>query len=93
MKRNAANRPGSLTCAFKGGPVGMHSVMPSGERLRNVYIADNSIEDHDGFVMIIACQGTWRLVLTTTRKLGWVDAHDLGVGSVPGTVYHIDWSK
>lgn len=72
----------------------MHTMIPTAQPLvATSYIADNSIEDTDGFVMIVASHGTWRLVLTTSRKLGWVDAHDLGIGIFPGTVYHIDWSK
>lgn len=88
-KHNAASRPGSLTIAFKGGPVGLHHAYPTDEPGSD--IADDCIEDVDGFVMVIASVGDWRFVLTSTRKIGWVDPHDLGPSSIPGAVYHIDW--
>lgn len=91
MKRNAANKPGSLTRVFNEGPVGMYCNIPDGKSYAD--IANESIEDIDGFVMIIASRDCWRFVLTTSRKIGWVDAHDLGIGIVPGTVYLIDFAK
>lgn len=91
MKHNAANKPGSLTRVFKGGPIGLYHTYPSGEAISD--IADESVEDTDGFVMIIASVGDWRFVLTSSRKIGWVDPHDLGPSSIPGAVYHIDWPR
>lgn len=89
MKHNAANKPGSLTRPFKGGPVGLYHAYPSGDVISD--IADDSIEDVDGYVMVIASVGDWRFVLTSSRKIGWVDPHDLGPSQVPGAVYHIAW--
>lgn len=89
MKCNAANKPGSLTRAFKGGPIGLYHTYPTGEVISD--IADDSIEDTDGFVMVIASVGDWRFVLTSSRKIGWVDPHDLGPSQIPGAVYHITW--
>ena len=86
-KRNAANRPGSLTRVFKGGPVGLYHKIPTDEPGSD--IADDSIEDTDGLVFVIASVGDWRYVLTSSKKLGWVDPHDLGPSQIPGAVYHI----
>lgn len=93
VKYNAANKPGSLTRVYKDGPVGMYNEMPDGQKIAEV--ADVSIDDDDGFIMIIASAGNrnWRFVLTSSRKMGWIDAYDLGIGQIPGSVYHIDWPR
>ncbi len=71
----------------------MHSALPTRESDPTGRIPSDVIEDHDGLVMVVASHESWRLVLTSSRKLGWVDAHDLGIGTVPGTVYHIDFTR
>lgn len=91
MKCNAANKPGSLTRVLRGGPVGLYHAIPTGEVISD--IADDSIEDTDGYVMVVASIGNWRFVLTSSKKIGWVDPHDLGPSTIPGAVYHIDWSR
>lgn len=91
MKCNAANKPGSLTRAFRGGPIGLYHKFP--ERDDISVVADETVEDVDGFVMVIASVGDWRFVLTSSKKIGWVDPHDLGPSQIPGAVYHINWSR
>jgi hypothetical protein len=91
VKHNAANKPGSLTRVYKDGPIGMWNELPN--ELNVAHIADVSINDSDDFIMIIASAGSrnWRFVLTSSGKLGWVDAYDLGIALIPGSVYHINW--
>ncbi len=66
----------------------MYDKMPVGDE-----VADVTIDDDDGFIMIIASAGSrnWHFVLTSSGKIGWVDAYDLGIARTLGSVYHIDW--
>lgn len=50
-----ATKPGALTRAFMGGPVGLYHTMPTGDVIAD--IADETVDIFDGVVMIVAAVG------------------------------------
>jgi len=86
-----AVRPGSLTKAFKGGPIGLYASPLTGDV--TVDLAQDALDETDGLVLVLAVvtvprhpESDQALVLTSSNKLGWVDAWDLGI-SLAGSVY------
>lgn len=81
-------RPGDLTVAFGGGPIGIYRDYPQDDVIADV--ANDSVDEWDGFLFILAHIGHWCFVLTSSGKLGWVYEYDVGPGKIAGAVYHIE---
>ena len=84
-------RPGDITVVAKGFPVDLYSELPSDEPTYSIFPCQDELSNVDGFLLVIAANKTWRLVLSSvTMKLGWVDMYDLSPTSISPTVYRMN---
>ena len=88
--RLTVSKPGALTRVYKG-PVGLYHTFPSDDI--NRHFADDSLQECDGLILVVAAAGDWRFVLSSSGKLGWVFPDDLGVQGLCDTVYHLPWAR
>jgi len=81
-------RPGDISRAFRGGPIGMYNSYPEDNVIANM--AHDDVGEDDGLLFVIARRADWCFVLMSrTMKLGWVHKYDIGVGHHSNTVYHV----